>query len=279
MLYPNSRVLLLLFLYLFQPSAGTCYFRNRTEQSSDYSPCSSNSSDPLHSVCCARWDTCLPIGLCQSQIDKKLYREGCIKQNWDEGGCQELCSKEREVQKDDNVLVTPCGGDTTSTEWCCGSSDDCCSPGSDLPRYTLARKFGDPIPTSSRSSSSTPFMISSTSAPATSERTIPSRNGLSPGAKAGVGVGTAIGVTIFIGLGLFYLKAMQWRKMSKAAPIQAPAYELPEGHKGAEVYQCHGDVKAAQLAGMENAVYELPHSLGTHELSSFPNPSEPSARR
>jgi hypothetical protein len=74
---------------------GACYYRNGTQQSSDFSPCSSNASDPLHTVCCASWDTCLPIGLCQANKgDYSIWREGCSKQNWDEGGCQELCSNE-----------------------------------------------------------------------------------------------------------------------------------------------------------------------------------------
>jgi hypothetical protein len=77
-----------------RPAQGACFFRNGTQTTSDYAPCSLDPTAALSTVCCASWDTCLPNGLCQSSIDKLFWRETCTKQNWDDGGCQELCSKD-----------------------------------------------------------------------------------------------------------------------------------------------------------------------------------------
>jgi hypothetical protein len=80
---------------LVQTATGTCYFRNGTAQPDPaYAACSNQSANALSTVCCASWDTCLPNGLCQSSLNQLVYRESCTIRNWDDGGCQELCSNE-----------------------------------------------------------------------------------------------------------------------------------------------------------------------------------------
>lgn len=97
-LIPRFCKMLRHFCFLFTLASfaeSACYWRNGTQNPSpDYEPCSTDLSNPLHTVCCAKWDTCLPNGLCQSGFDQDFWRETCTKKNWDEGGCQELCSNE-----------------------------------------------------------------------------------------------------------------------------------------------------------------------------------------
>jgi hypothetical protein len=304
---PHRSIAFLLFATsaLVQTATATCYFRNGTEQTTPgYAPCSNNSTNPLSNVCCASWDTCLPNGLCQNTNNKNIYRESCAKSNWDEGGCQDLCSNEvgiwqgskygvgsktdeeqREAQRNTDILVTPCGGDADSTTWCCGETNACCTEGSGFAQYTIAARFGDPVPTdlssSSISSSSTlssVFSASSTSAsvlssaststarPATSSTAAATvRNGLSTGAKAGIGIGAALGAIALIGLGVFMYKAMQWRKKARGA---APPYTYSEEYAPKDVYAYVHDrnSKVAQLAGIESAVHEMPASKTISEM-------------
>jgi hypothetical protein len=172
-----------------------------------------------------------------------------------------------------NIMVTPCSGNATSLEWCCGKSSDCCNSGSDLPKYTIARKFGDPITTPLTSSST--FVVSSTAtapasststsvtAPGASQSSAPA-SGLSAGAKAGIGIGAAIAVIALVALGIFVWKAMQWRKIAAAT---APPYEMPEQYVQSEVYKYEKDVKPAQLPGVESTVHEMAGSLGASEIA------------
>jgi hypothetical protein len=178
-----------------------------------------------------------------------------------------------------DVIVTPCGGNIDSLTWCCGETDDCCKAGSNIPRYTIAARFGDPIPTvlpsSSASSSSavpavpaTPSSASSITSSASSSgaSTTPSPtasntaavtadNGLSTGARAGIGIGVALGAIALIGLGVFTYKAMQWRKRARLAES---IDEISEPYAPKEVYGYRYEGNAAQLPGMESALHEMP---------------------
>ncbi|KAF1846142.1 uncharacterized protein K460DRAFT_417283 [Cucurbitaria berberidis CBS 394.84] len=268
-------VTILLAFVIFQEVKAACYFRNGTATTADFSPCSNDTSNALSTVCCATWDTCLPNGLCQS-YDKVIWRESCTKKNWDEGGCQEMCSNEREAQRNSNVKVTSCDGkgNVTSTTWCCGSSDACCTAGSGISVYTLASRFGDPIPTPVPSSSTSVASSSaavSTSPPAASSSAPTTPNGgLTKGAKAGIGAGVALGVIALIALGIFIYKAMQWRKQAQAAaPPYSYARELDSGP--VEVYRYQEGAKPAQLSGIESAVHEMPSSKDMQEVYVAPS--------
>lgn len=108
MLHRSILSFVILCAELVLPVTGACYFRNGTATTSDFSPCSADTKDPMHTVCCASWDTCLPNGLCQSNRDKgakTIWRETCTKRNWDEGGCQELCSTEVCLQRSGNFPI------------------------------------------------------------------------------------------------------------------------------------------------------------------------------
>jgi hypothetical protein len=88
-------VIFLLYGAFLQPTMAACYWRNGTEQiNSVYSAQVNDTSDPLSTICCAAWDTLLPNGLCRNKAEGAIWRETCTKINWEEGGCQELCSTE-----------------------------------------------------------------------------------------------------------------------------------------------------------------------------------------
>lgn len=196
---------------------------------------------------------------------------------------------QRDIQRNDNIKVTPCDGvgNSSSVRWCCGPSNACCADGIDLPIYTIARRFGDPIPTASLSISSLPpasTTFSSSSAmfpiPSTSSSVpIQGNFSLSTGAKAGIGVGVALGVIALTALGVFIYKALQWRKTAYAA---TPPYSTPEGynpHMPFEAYQCQQELKPAQLGGVE--IHEMSSSQNTsdalvaHVVDVFPDDATP----
>lgn len=158
----------------------------------------------------------------------------------------------------------------SSTTWCCGVNDDCCADGSIVPKYTIARKFGDPIPTAIPSSStSSPSASATYSAPATSSSAAAAGSqGLSTGAKAGVGIGAALGVIALIALCIFVSKALRWRKA--AASAQAAPYQYADDNPPTEIYRYQKDEKTApvQLHGMESEVHELQAGLASPELSN-----------
>jgi hypothetical protein len=91
----RKTIIILLHSCFLQHAMAACFWRNGTENTQvAYAPRVDNSSDPLSTVCCAAWDTLLPNGLCQNKDDGSIFRETCTKSNWEEGGCQELCSTE-----------------------------------------------------------------------------------------------------------------------------------------------------------------------------------------
>ena len=163
-------------------------------------------------------------------------------------------------QEGHDIIVTPCDGSSTSTTWCCGdtsgNNDDCCKPGSSEPRYTIAATFGDAVSTSLSSSS---YSASSTSAssrtPSSTSNAKQGGGGLSTGAKAGIGVGAAVGGIALIGACIFCFKALGWRRKATGEPYQgqaqAPGWNPPL--YGGEMYAHHEPVKPVQL-------YEAPES-------------------
>ena len=95
----NFCFIFLLRLASLQPAMSACYWRNGTQvRESVYSPQINDTSDPLSNICCAGWDNLLPNGLCENKAEKVIWRESCTKSNWDEGGCQELCSNEVQLK-------------------------------------------------------------------------------------------------------------------------------------------------------------------------------------
>ncbi|KAF2106739.1 hypothetical protein BDV96DRAFT_590757 [Lophiotrema nucula] len=225
---------------LVQVARCKCYMSNGTLiLSNEYQPCSSTSDVPdLDQICCALnrsnaaggdWldgftiDTCLPNGICQNNYtangERKIiyFREQCTEQQWTSGKCLDVCEDYND-ESSGSARMTPCDGTPTSDKWCCGDSTACCG-GSDA--RTVAQKFGQAIATTSTAStvSLTPIPSSSSTIPnpaTTSSATAPSAaQGLSTGAKAGVGVGISLGVLALIGFGYYLAMSLQWKKQAK----------------------------------------------------------------
>jgi len=166
--------------------------------------------------------------------------------------------------------MQPCSGTNNSITWCCGYSTDCCNNATLQDQVvTLVAKFlAEPTSSSSSSvASSTSSVTSSvvrtvstststtTTSPAasigsaaTTETPTPD-GGLSTGAKAGIGVGAALGAILLVGLGIWIAKMMNKRKEAQA---QA-AYHNPdvEGYYGQHpqkyAYYAEADAVTAPL--------------------------------
>lgn len=120
--------------------------------------------------------------------------------------------------------MTPCDGTATSEKWCCGDSNKCCLQGRD-DFVLLAQTLGEPVPTSSANSdmnsatesSSITGSIPASSSTNTAAPESPRNGGLSTGAKAGIGVGAAVGALTLLAGGFFIAKALQWKKKAARA--------------------------------------------------------------
>ncbi|KAL6710631.1 hypothetical protein ACN47E_008679 [Coniothyrium glycines] len=179
----------------------------------------------------------------------------------------EMCSNDTERQTRLHITVQPCDGTSTSIDWCCGGSTECCNAGSEVRKSTLAKKFGDPVVSVASTSASTPTASSSSgisslssAAPstATAPNTQPRPSGLSSGAKAGIGIGVALGVSILLAIAFILWKRT---RRHQSNPSTSVAEERSQHFSAAEMYEHRVGVKPlAQLGGTECQVYELPEN-------------------
>ncbi|KAL1795495.1 hypothetical protein ACET3X_005719 [Alternaria dauci] len=268
-------------------AADNCYWRNGGLQTvAKYQPCSNDTSDPLSHICCKIGegeDTCLPNGICQAVAPTDThyglyFRETCTLQNWEAGGCLNLCSSGEEQGKND-VTVTPCDGTPTSEFWCCGDSTNCCTD-PNLEKFKVEPTFSGIITSSllptSASASVSPSASSTSSTPSSSNSNananantstpapsaIPQNNhsaGLSTGAKAGIGVGAAAGVIALIAVGIFIGRRSHNKKKNEVTEAQT-YYEPAKGEVPAAVYR--------HEAPMDEATrYEAPARQAPVELA------------
>ena len=141
--------------------------------------------------------------------------------------------------------MTPCDGTAGSLRWCCGVDTSCCKD--DTKVKIIPFEFGGAIPNTSQgvtptpsstsvsSSTSTSTAVSTTAAPATTNppQAEKSNGGLSTGAKAGIGVGAALGGLALLALGFFLARTLGNKKEAPPAVYEAPSgkqqypYELP----------------------------------------------------
>ena len=141
-----------------------------------------------------------------------------------------------------DAQVTPCG-DISSTTYCCGGNNtNCCNtPGA----ITIAAVIGPTSTTSSSASSSTsttspnPSLVSNTS------------SGLSGGAKAGIGIGAALG-------GIACLVFLLWVVMR----VRKRGSRRTQG-SNEQLQQLDGnEVHEADVVGLnkqDRAIYAYPH--------------------
>lgn len=209
-------------------------------------------------------DECMPNGLCLSKYLSEGYtrqsywRNYCTEKDWSSGKCLNVCAENKlggtAVR---NAPLVPCDGTANSTRWCCGES---CSCDDETNVVSLPAIFGQPLVTNSVSLPTSSSTTSSPTASATNVNGNTNQNsenkGLSTGAKAGIGVAAAIGALVLLGLGLFAMKALQWRK--KAAVVQqSSAPEWKYSHTAPTVFHELPPAPPAELVSRE----EIPHEM------------------
>ncbi|KAF1993509.1 hypothetical protein P154DRAFT_625395, partial [Amniculicola lignicola CBS 123094] len=202
-------LLLLGTIFIFHALAqSSCYYPNGTAEIDPlYQPCSSNQSDPLHTICCALnvaadvedvyKDICLPNGVCQEVIKGEsthYYRELCTESDWENGSCLNICTEGEDFGL--SPQITPCNGSSSSERWCCGDSTDCCTPEDNPAAIILSQIFGVvTLP----------------------ESTSQSENSHAKLTKITLGVGLGIGIPILVVLG-----ALLWFTLARRRNSTAP---------------------------------------------------------
>ncbi|KAF2204695.1 hypothetical protein GQ43DRAFT_477976 [Delitschia confertaspora ATCC 74209] len=296
----------LLFAFpFFLPVASDCFFPNGQLQTNlGFAPCSNTPSDPLSSICCGvnrtnafggdpskgtPRDKCLPNGICVYQASGSLpqyNRAYCTETNWKAGKCLDVCTYNLDH---DYAQLTPCDGTESSLTWCCGNTTECCNvkdpkPGVPLP-VTIARTFG--LSTTSSSTMGVMSATPSNTPQATPEPTpqLSSHAGtstsLSTGAKAGLGVSSAVAALALLALGFFIFRTLQAKKKTKVvdatdgSDFQGPSpyqdYQNSATMSTTTPLQYHQKYQYA--VQIEEERHELSESGVMHELPGRPSPS------
>ena len=161
--------------------------------------------------------------------------------------------------------MTPCDGTAGSLKWCCGVDTSCCN---DSSKYKLiAFEFRGAIPNTATAASA-PWPTATSPTPHAQA----DDGGLSGGAKAGIGIGAAIGGLALIGLGFLLARrslgnrrtqghmteqGADWRDPVPPVPPEKTAYrhELsPAGFRSELEYSPHNP----HLAATKQESAELP---------------------
>ncbi|KAF2010775.1 hypothetical protein BU24DRAFT_454348 [Aaosphaeria arxii CBS 175.79] len=155
------------FFVFVRLASCTCFLPNGTAKEDEATrACSNDPASPLSKICCQTgWDNapgndtkfgptadeCLPSGVCRNRgFSSKpgeeyppwdhFYRVTCTNQDWDEGGCLDVCSSG--FNADQVVQLTPCDDTATSEKWCCGDTKDCCAAGFEYKAVYIPQKLG-----------------------------------------------------------------------------------------------------------------------------------------
>ncbi|TVY35975.1 hypothetical protein LSUB1_G005603 [Lachnellula subtilissima] len=234
----------------------SCWYETNNQiQSSQGGPCGVISPGTGYKTCCAVNDTCLADGICQythagptQGQTTGYYVGGCTDPSLNSPNCNTHCS---------SFNFTDIVYNKTTDRWhCCGSTDGiihCDDPEPeefDAPGpvhlghgyYTVpsvvsttAASISTHTHTSSTSDPSAPVGVSaSASASAISvSKSTSSAGTLSTGAKAGIGIGSAIGGLVIIGLMIFF--AMRHRRNKQGSYSGAEVGPSPVTDRGALV--------------------------------------------
>ncbi|KAF2152072.1 hypothetical protein K461DRAFT_294924 [Myriangium duriaei CBS 260.36] len=264
--------------------AGSCSMPNGNSQPNDYNPCY-----PFHtggSFCCdtqpsgngTGHDTCLSNGLCKwtENGDVSWWREGCSNSSWPSDWClRDVCGKGDQLTINGNAELTPCDGTATSTSWCCGHNNTaCCGKGGPEEVILSATLAG----LAAWQASSTASASSATSTPSSSASTTPppsstpsdsakSSKGLSTGAKAGIGIGAAVGGLALIGTLAFILVVLRRKKANASASTQS-YHEMDNPESTYDLYRASSakDSPSELQTPRENARVEMDGASHPFEL-------------
>lgn len=220
-----------LSLYITAVSA-SCYAPNGTVMLAENQPC--NNVGGSYSMCCATnrtsdADMCQQDGLCYNPNGDYYWREGCTDPTWTSEACSLLCRSGPVNPNDPSIgdysmgsaPLTICDDESI----CCGYQNftDCCNKN----LGTRINANGQPIsgssssisystttnangqPTSSSSSSISHGTITSSpgsTSPQTPLRSQSSSEGLSTGAKVGIGIGIPAALLLGAVAGFFILQ-------------------------------------------------------------------------
>jgi hypothetical protein len=144
------------------------------------------------------------------------------------------------------AIMTPCDDTAGSLKWCCGVDKSCCNDPTQV--KTLPFEFRGalpnttpgvtaPVSTSAASSTLSSVASTTTTGAAASETTGPpkedkSSGSLSTGAKAGIGIGAALGGLALLALGFFVARRTGHKKdvapVAPVAPIAPVTPYMPE---------------------------------------------------
>ncbi|KAF2821069.1 hypothetical protein CC86DRAFT_470840 [Ophiobolus disseminans] len=250
-----------------------CYNANGTLFWGDaYKPC--NQVEGTTSTCCATnkpadWnqtnDVCQPNGLCKGTYESATkgrlptyWRTGCTDRTWDSPFCLKgVCIND--YSRSDSRTLQDCPDGT----WCCGADEtaSCCTNNAAV-KFKLAATVGVsplPSPTSTVAISTSSAAASTATPPPASER-LTSSNGLSTGAKAGIGAGVALGVLALIGLAVL----VWWRRKQKQLPNDIKQEQYQDREK--DTSAIHDGYEAPMLANeLESDKRGTTHELHAQE--------------
>ncbi|KAF2175875.1 hypothetical protein K469DRAFT_609226 [Zopfia rhizophila CBS 207.26] len=264
---------------LFSTGSATCYWPTGNEtysrDATEHMRCSNDTTSPLHTICCAlnrtnlsggdikdgrTNDVCLPNGICQNKVlnhgtlQVSYWRETCTEQDWKKGLCLDVCSDDwTSGNGTTGAIMTPCDGTAGSLRWCCGVDTSCCKD--DKKVKLIPFEFRGAIPNTAAASSA-PWPI------ATSPSSQGDDDGLSTGAKAGIGVSAGIGGLALVGLGFMLARRTAGRNARQEQPkveeteTRGPTppektvyrYELEPGTRAELPYSPHDPHLAAAKA-------------------------------
>jgi len=225
----------------------TCYHPDGSVMTGlAYEPC--NQFVGTFSPCCGTNhtgkvapDICLANGLCQNTGDNVYWRQGCTDKTWKSPFCVDLCITAADGGSANvNVPVGQC----SDGSWCCGGVNaTCCNAKQGV---FLAATVG----VSSTLSSTTNPTSTATSKPKKTSTAIPDpSNGLNTGAKAGIGIGVALGILAIAGLLVFvFVKRRRAEKATRAPNM------TQDDHAGVAYHEVDGTKKPAEVAANRSPV-------------------------
>lgn len=141
--------------------------------------------------------------------------------------------------------MTPCDDTAGSLKWCCGVDKSCCNDPKQV--KILAFEFGGAIPNTSKDqaaptssttagTTTTAGATTTTAAAATTTPTSGPENeekssGLSTGAKAGIGIGAALGAIALLAVGFFIARRTGNKRNTAAVAPVSPYVPEKQQHR------------------------------------------------